>query len=150
MANKNPIWAWSTRDSKGCDPCLQNVTIEHSIFSGNFVDGSGGALGNQWSVFHVRSSIFAANSATKYGGALWNDAQSQSFFSNCTFTLQGAASTESVADPGSVIFNNGKGEVVVANESYYLVQSATQGSQTAVVKAFYLCSLQDLRVIVQG
>ena len=85
--NSQAVWMWSTKESKNSNQTLRNVTLSNCTFTSNHVNGSGGAVYNQWSTLYVLNSIFRGNTATKDGAAVASDAQSQTFVSGSDFDM---------------------------------------------------------------
>ena len=85
--NSQAVWMWSTKESKNSNQTLRNVTLANCTFTGNHVNGSGGAVYNQWSTLYVLNSTFRGNTATKMGAAVASDAQSETYVSGSDFDM---------------------------------------------------------------
>ena len=136
--NAQAVWAWSV---KGKD-ATQNVTIENSSFEGNWVNGSGAALANQWSTFYVTDTSFAGNTASKSGAVLYDDSRSTTLFNGAVF------SSDNIGSGGvpSVVLSKGN---VSVQQSTFVVQRKAEGSPTGLQRAFAGCSLHNLSVVVK-
>jgi CSLREA domain-containing protein len=90
--------------------CLNDATIENTIFSGNTAANQGGAMYSHWnSTVTVRASTFSNNTSPNGGGAVLN------YGANVTIT--GSTFSENSSNRGGGIYNS-TGPLAVTNSTF--------------------------------
>ena len=143
--NSQAVWMWSTKESKNSNETLRNVTLSNCTFTGNHVNGSGGAVYNQWSTLYITHSRFRENTATKMGAAIASDAQSETYVSACDFDMVTNVPAKGV---GSGVYNSGgereAANCVIGNDTVLRVranESTGAAAEAAIKSSFYACRI---------
>ena len=86
------------QSGEGAGTIFERLVIRNGLASGNFPDGNGGGMLNQFSNPTLTNCTFTGNSATYQGGGMYNSYSSPTM-TDCTFTGNSA-------DDGGGMFNN--------------------------------------------
>lgn len=124
--------------NNSADPILLNVTFNNNTHAGSNTDGGG--MFNYYSNPSLTNVTFHANSASRYGGGMYNS-------DNCYMMLVNATFTNNSAFQGGGIYKNGWGGLTIYNS---ILWGNTAGVPSSAQIGNYQQMLEVLYSDIQG